>query len=250
MNKSITSRDNPVIKHTARLVADKALRREEGLFVCEGAVMLEEALRSGAAVRRVFFREGLEYDLPEYIEAYVVPQTLLERMSDVKTPQGIIFTVEARDMTGPLTGRHLLCCENLRDPGNMGTIMRTAEALGMDGVVLAGDCVDPLAPKTVRSSMGSVFRLPVWRKSLSQLSAELAELGLPLWGAALHRDAKDARTVDFSKAAVLIGNEARGLSEEAISACDGLTILPITGAESLNASVAAALFMWEMAKTN
>lgn len=250
MYKTITSRDNPVIKHTARLVADKALRREEGLFVCEGSVMLEEALRSGAGVRRVFFREGLERPLPENVEGYIVPQALLERMSDVKTPQGILFTVEARDMTGPISGSHLLCCENLRDPGNMGTIMRTAEALGMDGVVLVGDCVDPLAPKTVRSSMGSVFRLPVWRKSLSELKDELGGLQLPLWGAALHRDARDARTVDFSRAAVLIGNEARGLTEEAIAACDGLTILPITGAESLNASVAAALFMWEMAKTN
>lgn len=245
----ITSRDNARVKFVAKLAADKALRRSEGLFVCEGMTMLHEALRSGAQVAEVFCEESHTPRLPREVAhlAYEVEPHVMEKLSDVKAPQGVVFTCRIAPQ-GTLAGQRFLAVEELRDPGNAGTVLRTADALGIDGVLLVGDCADLYAPKVVRATMGSIFRVPVFHLTAEGLRAAMTELQVPLYGGAL--DARAARVDEISlrRACVLIGNEARGLSAEALALCDRTLYLPMRGAESLNAAVAASIFMWEMSK--
>ena len=142
-----------------------------------------------------------------------------------------------------------MALDNLRDPGNLGTILRTAEAFGLDGVVLMGDCVDLWAPKTLRSAMGSAFRVPVYRVAdAAELKTQLAPLDVPMYAAALHTDSRSVVGTDLKKACVVIGNEAHGVSDATLGICDGSLIIPIHTAESLNAAVAAAVFAWEMSR--
>ena len=137
----------------------------------------------------------------------------------------------------------------MQDPGNVGTVIRTANALGMDAVVLTGACADFYSPKTVRAAMGALFRQPVLTCSMDELMQLLHAHGLKLYGAALTDAAQDLRRVPLSPAAVAIGSEGRGLSAQLLAQCDGQIIIPMQpGAESLNAAVAASVVMWEIAR--
>lgn len=248
MKNKITARDNPVIKNTAKLLKSREERHTQGLFLCEGAVMLEEAVRSGVRIERVFVREGMTLPVePEGAEIYEVSAGVLEKLSDVKTPQGIVFTA-AIPQDKQLKGRHVLALENLQDPGNVGTAIRTAEAFGIDSIALVGNVADVYAPKTVRSTMGSIFRLNICMMDQDAFFAQTKELGLPVYAAALTDSAVPIGSVSFEKAAVMIGNEANGLSEKALDKCDKHVIIPINGIQSLNAAVAASIFMYEMSK--
>ncbi len=248
MKNKITARDNPVIKNTAKLLKSREERHTQGLFLCEGAVMLEEAVRSGARIDKVFVREGMTLPVePEGAEIYEVSAGVLEKLSDVKTPQGIVFTV-AIPRDKQLQGRHVLALENLQDPGNVGTAIRTAEAFGMDSIALVGNVADVYSPKTVRSTMGSIFRLNICAMDADAFFAQAQALELPVYAAALTDKAVPIGSVSFEKAAVMIGNEANGLSEKALDKCDKHVIIPINGIQSLNAAVAAAVFMYEMSK--
>jgi TrmH family RNA methyltransferase len=141
----------------------------------------------------------------------------------------------------------VIVLENVQDPGNVGTVLRTADAFGMDLVVLCGACADPYNPKTVRASMGAVFRQPVARTDTAGLQALLG--GLPLYGAALAEDAADIRALPKTGLAVAVGNEGGGLTPELLSLCRGTAIIPMRPqTESLNAGVAAAVIMWEMVR--
>ena len=140
--------------------------------------------------------------------------------------------------------------EGVQDPGNVGTVIRTANALGMDAVALTGACADLYSPKTVRAAMGALFRQPVLTCTTDELMQLLHARGLKLYGAALTDAAQDLRHVPLSPAAVAIGSEGRGLSAQLLAQCDGQIIIPMQpGAESLNAAVAAAVVMWEIART-
>ena len=140
--------------------------------------------------------------------------------------------------------------EGVQDPGNVGTVIRTANALGMDAVVLTGACADLYGPKTVRAAMGALLRQPVLTCTLDELMQLLRANGLKLYGAALTDTAQDLRCVPLTPAAVAIGSEGRGLSAQLLAQCDGQIIIPMQpGAESLNAAVAAAVVMWEIART-
>lgn len=145
--------------------------------------------------------------------------------------------------------RHVIVLEGVQDPGNVGTVIRTANALGMDTVVLTGACADLYSPKTVRAAMGALFRQPVLTCTQDELVQLLNANGLKLYSAALTDTAQDLRRVPLSPAAVAIGSEGRGLSAQLLSQCDGQIIIPMQpGAESLNAAVAAAVVMWEIAR--
>ena len=145
------------------------------------------------------------------------------------------------------TVRRAIVLENVQDPGNVGTVLRTASAFSIGAVVLTGDCADLYSPKTVRATMGAVFRQRVLRLDRSELPAWLEEHGLPLYGAALSKDAQDLRGLDLTHAAVAVGSEGQGLSPELLALCRGEVIIPMDArSESLNAAVAAALLMWEM----
>jgi TrmH family RNA methyltransferase len=144
---------------------------------------------------------------------------------------------------------HVLVLEGVQDPGNVGTILRTADAFSINCVVLLEGCADVYAPKTVRSTMGAVFRQFICELPLEELPAFCRNRGLKLYGAALSDRAKDVRTLPLRNAAVCVGSEGRGLSRELLGLCDGEVIIPMRGpAESLNAAVAAAVLMWEMTR--
>lgn len=250
MKNEITSRENPVVKQTALLLKDAAERRRQGLFVAEGRVVLAEAAASNAQIDKVFCLDESEIEgieLPRGAQVYTVSRPVLEKLSGVKSPAGVVFTCRVPE-NGSIRGRRILAVEDLSDPGNMGTIIRTAEAFGMDTVALVGSCVDVFSPKTVRATMGAVLRVNICRTELDDLVARVHDLGLPVYAASLTPDSVAISSVDMSKAAVIIGNEARGLSQQALDKCDKHVIIPISGIQSLNAAVAASVFMYEMSR--
>ena len=245
----ITSRENPVVKAVAKLVKSREERREKGLFVCEGEVMLKEAVSGGADIKEVFIRKGKSLDsglIPQSAAVYEVEDHVLEKISDVKTTRDVIFTC-AMPKGGSLFGERVIVLENVSDPGNVGTIVRTSEAFGMDSVVFLGSCADLYSPKTIRATMGSVFRVNAVFMEEDEFFLKAQAMGLTVFAAALSPGAQEIYSVDLGKAAVMIGNEANGLSKNALDKCDKHVIIPISGIQSLNAAVAASVFMYEMA---
>lgn len=242
----IESRENPRVKHVAKLLASSAARREEGLFVCEGPTMLQEARAAGADIAEIYSLPG-QQELVRDIGApcFEVPEQVLRKMSDTETPRGPVFVCRIPPPKPP-QGAQLLVVEEMRDPGNLGTVFRTAEALGLPQVVRVGACVDLYAPKTVRATMGSVFRVNTCTMTRQELYDITRRQELTLVGAALSATARMIESIDLARAAVVIGSEAHGLSPETLAMCDVHAIIPIEGAESLNAAVAAAIFLWEM----
>ena len=139
--------------------------------------------------------------------------------------------------------------DGVQDPGNVGTIWRTADAFGANGLILCNGCADPWSPKTVRATMGAVFRLPVYEGTLDETADKLAAASIPLYAAALREDTVDVRDVRLDSAAVIIGSEGRGVSERALSLCQSTIKIPMRArCESLNAAVAASVVLWEMAR--
>jgi len=249
MIKEITSKDNQKIKNVVKLVSDKKFRKKEGLFVGEGVVNLKEAASSGADITEIYFsheHESIVEDISAG-EKYLVPEKLIEHMSDVKTPQGVIFVVR-QDENAALDEGAILALDNVRDSGNMGTIIRTAEGLGIRNIVLLGDCVDVYNPKTVRATMGSIFRIKPVKMEFDELRAWADEHNMKIYATALSDKATDIREVELSNAVAVIGNEARGVCEEVLNGSDGHIIIPIKSAQSFNASIAAAIVLWEMAR--
>lgn len=258
MSIRIESRENALIKRLVRLSSDRKFRRESGEMVCEGAKMLAEALGSGVAVYAVLVADDAAISSAVLHDAeatgaklYSCPTALIEKVSNVKTPQGVVFSC-ARPVIqlDALAGaRRLLVLEGLQDPGNLGTILRTADAFALDGVVLCEGCVDPTSPKVVRATMGAAFRMPTVAATLEQTAAFLQQQQLPLYATALRGDSVPITRVDLRRAAVLIGNEGRGITKKAAEMSDTCIIIPMEGrAESLNASVAASIIMYEMSR--
>ena len=244
---TITSRENPQIKQICALTSAAKKRRKEGLFVCEGFTLLEEALRRGLEPRAVYCLDSQAHRLPKLnCPCALVNQSVLEKMSDVPAPQGVVFTLPLPETRTALSGSRFLALDSLRDPGNMGTILRTADAFGLDGVILLGDCVDVYSPKVVRSAMGSLFSTKLYAMTAQELRQQLDGLGVPMYAATLAADSRPVTELDLKSSCVIIGNEAHGVSAETIACCTGSVIVPIQSAESLNAGVAAGILMWEM----
>lgn len=238
----IRSRQNETVKRFIALASDGAARREAGEFIGAGGKLLAEAAASGAEVTCVLSEtpvDGLPYRL-------VTPE-VLKAVSPLQNSPGPVFSVRMRALPPAAALSRVIVLENVQDPGNVGTVLRTADAFGMDLVVLCGACADPYNPKTVRASMGAVFRQPVARTDAAELPALLG--GLPLYGAALAEDAADIRALPKRDLAVAVGNEGGGLTPELLALCAGTAIIPMRPqAESLNAGVAAAVIMWEMVR--
>ncbi|MBQ9249632.1 MAG: RNA methyltransferase [Oscillospiraceae bacterium] len=248
--EKISSRKNAYIRHLRLLAADAAYRREMGEYLCDGHKLLEEALSCGGAVSSVLWKEQ-EQTLPglENAAQYVAPADLFDYASPMKNSPGPLFTVRIRGCGKPGAMRNAIVLENVQDPGNVGTVLRTANAFGIDTVILTGDCADPYHPKTVRATMGAIFRQKIIRLELPYVKGLLDEMGLPLYGAALDPTAKDIRSLELRHAAVAIGSEGRGLSAELLALCRDKLLIPMRPeSESLNAAVAAAVCMWEMSR--
>ena len=245
----ITSRANPLAAHLRKLGQSHSCRAKAGEYLGDGGKLLGEALAWGAELTAVVCTPGFPLpELPAGVRTAEVPEGLLAWMSPMDTPQGVLFSARRPAAAPPeeLTGRRYLALEGVQDPGNVGAVLRTADAFEADGLLLLPGCADPYSPKTLRASMGAVFRRPVWQCSLEELSALAERAGLPLLGAALREDTVDARRADLSRCVLLIGSEGRGLSPAALAACGQTVRIPMSPrCESLNAAVAAAVLLWE-----
>ena len=250
--EQITSRKNPLITHIRKLITDRAYRRECGEYPGDGVKLLAEAVRWGAPLTCVVHTAGTELPvLPQGVRVVQVPVDVMESISPMKAPQGALFLCRVPEQTEPEKpiGPRCLVLDGVQDPGNVGTIWRTADALGADGLILTGECADPWNWKTVRATMGACFRLPVYEVKRQDLPALLERSGLPLYATALREDTLDLRDVDLSRCAVVIGSEGRGVSEEILSISEKTLKIPMRDrCESLNAAAAATVVLWEMAR--
>ena len=276
----ISSKDNKRIKYIRSLLEKGGIRKKNHSFVVEGIKLVDEALEYGNVLDIIvseslyeeivsgdLARNGLLSDNGKHIikqvkqgtSLTVVSDAVFKSVSETITPQGILAEVEmpkhrlleekfleiAYEKTGKIK---LLILEDTADPGNLGTIMRTAEAAGVTGVIMGKGTVDIFNPKVVRSTMGSIFRLPFsYVDDLKDIIIRLKRDGISFY--ATHLKGKESyRDISYSdKAGILIGNEARGLSDEIANLADTYVIIPMQGkVESLNAAVAAALMMYEV----
>ena len=249
MPERITSRANPLMTHIRKLASSRSYRRETGEYIGDGVKLLEEAVRWDVPLTAVVCTEGTVLpELPAGVRVVEVPGDVMRSISPMEAPQGALFTAKLPDDALPATlaGKRYIALEGVQDPGNVGTILRTADAYEADGVILLPGCADLFNPKTVRSAMGALFRISAWNCTLDELSRVLKTAELPLLGAALRHDTVDAREADLKRAVILIGSEGRGLSDEALRACDKTIRIPMgERCESLNAAIAAATLLWE-----
>ena len=233
-----------------KLASSRSARREQGLFLGDGVKLLEEALRWSAPLTAVVVTEGTALPtMPEHIRLVQVPGDVMASISPMESPQGALFLCRMPETAPPaqLAGRRYLVLDGLQDPGNVGTIWRTADALGADGLLLVNGCADPWNPKTVRATMGACFRLPVYETAASALIPLLERAGLPLYATALREDTVDIKTADLSRSAVVIGSEGKGISRELLDLSQKTLKIPMRErCESLNAAAAAAIVLWEM----
>ena len=267
--KTITSRSNPRIVEAAKL-QEKKHRTRSGRFFFEGHKLFSEARAAHIPIECVIAEEHAFDKYPDLFadptfEILTVPQSVYEKITAEQAPQGIFCIAQFLDNlkfyhTNETTGSHLgsiipskgpekiLICDGLRDPGNLGTVIRTANALGFDRLILSADCADVYNPKTVRAAMGALFRLDMTvTDDIPAAIGVMREAGYDVRAAALTEEATplgEYRVTD--RTVFVIGNEGHGLSEETVAACSGSVIIPMAeGAESLNAAIAASLLMWE-----
>lgn len=254
MTEIITSRQNPLCTHLRKLAGSAAYRRKCDEYLCDSPKLLREALLWGAEVRTVVTTAGVDVSLlPESVRRVEIPAEVMKSLSPMETPQGTLFTCALcpPELPKTLTGRRYVVLDTVQDPGNVGTILRTADAFHADGLFLVNGCADLYNPKTLRATMGAVFRCPVWTASVDALSELLKHSGIPLYGAALRDDTLDARTVDYSRCAIAIGSEGRGLTDAVLDICDRTIRIPMSDhCESLNAAAAATVLLWEAARND
>ncbi len=253
----ISSTGNPQMKHLVQMQKKAKLRKEEQAFVIEGTKMFEEAVQ-GNLVKKAYFSETYWKEKAEgssylkQIEYEVVTDAVLKEVSDTMTPQGVIAIVKMPQYDlNELIAReqvNLVLLENLRDPGNLGTIVRTAEGAGMNAVILSKESVDIYNPKVIRSTMGAIYRMPIlYVDSFADCLINLQKNGIVIYAAHLRGKNDYDKEHYAKKAALIIGNEANGITDETTDLADCLVKIPMEGkVESLNAAIAAALLMYEI----
>ncbi len=272
-NEIITSRQNPTVKWAASL-SDKKGREESRAFIAEGIKLTLEAAGAGLPVTHVFVSEtkrnrflprlldAFSSDKYEKTELITLSETAFSKISTEKAPEGVISVIKYLDFFQELniiykedffispTERAIMLC-SVRDPSNLGSVIRSSVAFGVDHIILTSDCADLYNPKTVRSAMGSLFRVKATVVSdvLSFIDAAGA-VGRPVYAAELSENAISLSEVDVKVTDIfMIGNEGHGIPSEISEKCSGSVYIPISKkTESLNASVAAAIFMWEQSK--
>ena len=259
--ESITSRENTAVKEIQKLTKSAKRRAESRLFVIEGARLCADALQSGVQIQMVCVMQDAQEKHAALIEslcaaaekAYLLPKHLFCALSDTVTPQGVLCVCRMRENSFTVGRGSYIGLENLQDPQNMGTILRTAEALGITGVVLSGGCCDIYSPKVLRGSMGAVFRLNfLVTDDLPAYALKMRRNGFLTFGAVADRGALPITQIPLAKeekAVVFIGNEGNGLTQALLDVCGKKTTIPMGGrAESLNAATAASIVMWEMVR--
>lgn len=245
----ITSRKNPLLQQIRRLLLSRKERYEAGLYAGDGMKLLQEAIRWCPGLHTVVISDDLEPPpVPNHVPVYQVPVDIMESLSPMKAPQGAIFLCRIPEKKHRPILPGTLILDGIQDPGNLGTILRTADAFSIP-VILADGCADIYNWKTVRASMGAVFRSEPMLLSADDIIAQCLEARIPLATTALHSDAKDIRSMNLRDAAVVIGSEGQGVSKLFMNNCDHKMVIPMNPhCESLNAATAAAIVMWEMCK--
>lgn len=244
----LTSRQNPLLAQLVKLQSSRRLRQKEGLFVGDGTKLLAEAVKwYPQGLRAVVLRDGVPCPaLPEGVRLVQVSAGLMEQISAMEAPEGALFLCALPPEQEAQITPGTLVLDGIQDPGNVGTILRTADALQVP-VVLTEGCADPYNPKTVRATMGAIFRTRPGRLSREDLIAQCREKKIPLVATALSATAVDIRRQDLKTAAVVIGSEGRGVCQKLLEASQRQVIIPMNPrCESLNAAVAAAIALWQM----
>ena len=256
----ITSKDNTKIKDYKKLCTSRKHRLQTERFVLEGARLVCDALKSGANIHTLFVTQAgiarLDADfakLAAQSEIVLISDAMAAYMAETETPQGVFAVCSGRLFNQHLpddanNGILMLC--SLQDPGNVGTILRSADAFGLSAVVMTADCPEPDAPKVLRASMGAALRVPVYvtEDAVAAIS-QLKLSGITVYAAALGEQSLPIDGVSLTNSAVVIGNEGAGIPDKVLSACDSRVVLPISAqSESLNAAMAATVFAWELSQ--
>ena len=242
----ITARKKPVLQQVRRLLSSKREREQTGLFVADGTKLLAEAVKYYDGLDTVILSDGVEVRVPEHVRVVRVPEEVMASISPMETPQGALFLCRLPEKRPFVAEPGMVRLDGIQDPGNLGTILRTADALDIKVVLMEG-CADPYSHKVVRASMGAVFRTPVLQADWETVCYACAEKGIPVAVTALSERAKDLREAELAKMAVVIGSEGQGVRPEILDAADEQLIIPMNPhCESLNAAIASAIVMGQM----
>lgn len=247
--ETISSMKNPKVA-AWRSLKEKKGREAQQAFLVEGTRMVRESLASSFTVSAVLLREDFvpDFPLPENVRTFLLPEHVFQSVCDTKTPQGVaaVLSLQTREASGP----RLLALDGVQDPGNVGTIVRTADAAGFDGVLFSPDCADLFSPKVLRSTMGSVFRLGFsFPASLADALEQLKKDGYSVLSSQLDGDPFYDRKNVSSSFVLVIGNEGNGVSDAVKKTATHRLRLPMNGgAESLNAAVAAGIMMYDLVR--
>ena len=246
MMERITARKNPLMQQVRKLIASRKEREASGLFVADGTKLLAEAVKWWPGLVTVILSDGVEVDVPSHVRVVSVPKDVMESISPMQTPQGALFLCRLPEKTEFIPKPGMILLDGIQDPGNLGTILRTADALEIPVALLEG-CADPYGHKVVRASMGAVFRTPVVQTTWEQAKAACAKAGIPVAVTALSDRAEDIRSAALKNMAVVIGSEGQGVRKEVLESAQAELIIPMNAnCESLNAAIAAAIVMWQM----
>lgn len=246
MMEQITSRQNPLLTHLKKLLASRSYRYECRQFAADGIKLLQEALLWDAKVNTVIVSRDFDLpQMPDSVRLVKIPEDVMHAVSQMEAPQGVIFICDMPDVKSLCVPAPCVILDGLQDPGNVGTILRTADALDIP-VILSDGCADIYNPKTVRATMGAVFRMPLQCAGKEEIICACKENNIPLYVTALSQRAKTIGDVSLN-AAVVIGSEGKGACQEYLDAADLEIIIPMSPrCESLNAAVAGTIVMWEM----
>ncbi|MCL2077407.1 MAG: RNA methyltransferase [Oscillospiraceae bacterium] len=256
----ITSRQNPKIALFRAIMRSKKAREQAGVFAVEGGKLFCEAVNSGLEPTQLLMTEKFSQKNNELIEKAanlcnidIISNDLAEYISDTKSPEGVFFTIplpaplDKSVKLNTIKGVRLIALDGLQEPGNVGAMIRSCDAFGIDGLLMSETCADIYSPKVIRSAMGSSFRLPVCRGELTEFLTELKSKGFVLIGAGLSESAERLGNFTFpEKCVAVIGNEGAGISREVLNLCDAQIYIPVKNVESLNAAVAASIIIYEM----
>ena len=253
MDERITSRDNAKIKYACRLSGSAAFRRSEGRFLAEGRKLCPE-LSHGAQLETLFYTESALEKCPELAnlpgEHYIIEDHVADKLADVGTHQGVfgVFRTPVHTTDEIKEGGRYLALERVQDPGNVGTLLRSAAAFGFDAVLLSDGCASVWAPKTLRASMGAAVRIPVIEVGEMPAAIDaMRKKSITCLAAALYKSQplSAANTHNPNGVCVVIGSEGQGLTDETINACDSTVRIPMTDkVESLNAGIAGSILLW------
>ena len=246
MIERITSRKNPLLQQVKKLFTSRKERQQSGLFAADGTKLLEEAVKWWPGLHTVILSDGVQADIPEGVRTVYVPEDVMASISPMQAPQGALFLCKLPEQKAFAPQAGMLLLDGIQDPGNLGTILRTADALQIPVALLEG-CADPYSHKVVRASMGAVFRTPVVQTTWQEAEAACRENNIPVAVTALSDRAKDIRQAQIHTMAVVIGSEGQGVRKEILEAAQAELIIPMDSrCESLNAAIASAIVMWQM----